>query len=111
MLITYFLFSESIKNTKFNCIEKSVNKNIKQLCQNDFDNSIWFDISSKENVEYFCGVYVPRTHKISVGDSPNKKRLKREYPNVDSVGYRFMHKLLSHYNNLFILDNFIEDIS
>jgi glycosyltransferase involved in cell wall biosynthesis len=56
-------------------------------------------VSSEKNVEDFCRIYIPGTHKIVVGNGPDKKRLKRKYPDVNFVGYKFGHELAQFYRS------------
>ena len=54
-------------------------------------------VSREKNIEDFCRIYIPGTKKIVVGNGPEKKNLKRQYPDVDFVGYKFGHELAAFY--------------
>jgi len=54
-------------------------------------------VSKEKGIEDFCRLHIPHTRKIVVGNGPDKKRLKKKYPDVEFVGYQFGKKLASYY--------------
>lgn len=54
-------------------------------------------VSKEKNIEDFCKIFIPGTHKIVVGNGPDKKYLKRKYPDVDFAGYKFGEELADYY--------------
>ena len=56
-------------------------------------------VSKEKNIEDFCSIYIPGTHKVVVGNGPEKKRLKKIYPDVEFVGYKFGKDLAEYYQD------------
>lgn len=54
-------------------------------------------VSKEKNIEKFCELNSPNTTKIVVGDGPDLPRLKKIYPNVNFVGYKFKEELAEFY--------------
>jgi glycosyltransferase involved in cell wall biosynthesis len=56
-------------------------------------------VSREKNIEDFCNIYIPNTHKVVVGNGPAIKRLKKLYPNIEFVGYKFGKDLAEYYQD------------
>lgn len=54
-------------------------------------------VSKEKNIEDFCRIYLPNINKVVVGDGPDRKRLKKKYPDVHFVGYKFGELLAEQY--------------
>jgi len=54
-------------------------------------------VSKEKGIEDFCKLHIPHTKKVVVGNGPDKKRLKKKYPDVEFVGYQFGKNLASYY--------------
>lgn len=61
-------------------------------------------VSKEKNVEEFCKIHpLVDVVKIVVGDGPIKKKLKKKYPDVHFVGYKFGKELAEYYQNADVL--------
>lgn len=56
-------------------------------------------VSKEKNIEDFCKLYLPHTKKVVVGNGPHKKALKKKYPDVQFVGYKFGSDLSYYYRS------------
>lgn len=56
-------------------------------------------VSKEKNLDEFCKLEYPKSHKIIVGDGPYRKELEAKYPNVEFVGFKTGKELASHYAN------------
>lgn len=54
-------------------------------------------ISKEKSLEDFCKIKLPNTHKVLVGDGPDRKRLQSLYPDVEFVGTRTGADLVEFY--------------
>ena len=56
-------------------------------------------VSKEKNIEEFCKLYIPgvELHKVVVGNGPDRKRLKKKYPDIEFAGYKFGDELASYY--------------
>lgn len=57
-------------------------------------------VSVEKNMEAFLDLPDYLGDKVVVGDGPDYKRLKKKYPNVNFVGYKFGDELVEWYNKL-----------
>jgi glycosyltransferase involved in cell wall biosynthesis len=61
-------------------------------------------VSKEKGVEDFCKIHPLRdVVKIVVGDGPIKKKLRKKYPDVHFVGYKFGKELAEYYQNADVL--------
>jgi glycosyltransferase involved in cell wall biosynthesis len=56
-------------------------------------------VSKEKNLDEFCKLEYPKSHKIMVGDGPYRKELEAKYPNVEFVGFKTGKDLASYYAN------------
>jgi len=56
-------------------------------------------VSREKNLERFCELEIPNTHKILVGSGPHLDRLKKHYPTVEYAGMRHGVELAEYYQN------------
>jgi glycosyltransferase involved in cell wall biosynthesis len=54
-------------------------------------------VSVEKNLEAFLDLNIPDTHKVIVGDGPDRERLETEYPDVQFLGYRSGEELAKCY--------------
>jgi glycosyltransferase involved in cell wall biosynthesis len=56
-------------------------------------------VSKEKGIEDFCRLQIPHTRKVVVGNGPDKKRLKKKYPDVIFAGYKFGKDLARYYQS------------
>lgn len=56
-------------------------------------------VSKEKNLEEFCKINILHTRKIVVGHGPALDDLKKKYPDVEFVGYKFGKELVGYYQN------------
>ena len=54
-------------------------------------------VSKEKNLEDFFKLDYPGAHKIMVGDGPMLEKYKKQYPNVEFVGFKTGHDLAHYY--------------
>lgn len=54
-------------------------------------------VSQEKNIEDFCELDIANSQKIVVGDGPYLTILKKRYPDVEFVGYKFGDDLVRYY--------------
>jgi glycosyltransferase involved in cell wall biosynthesis len=57
-------------------------------------------VSVEKNIDAFLDLPDSLGKKVVVGDGPDLKRLKKKYPDVEFVGYKFGRDLVEWYNKL-----------
>jgi glycosyltransferase involved in cell wall biosynthesis len=55
-------------------------------------------VSKEKNLEDFFELDYPGAHKIMVGDGPMLDKYKKQYPDVEFVGFKTGHDLAYYYN-------------
>lgn len=45
-------------------------------------------VSKEKNIDDFCNISIPHTKKVVVGDGPDLQRLKRQFPDIDFLGFK-----------------------
>jgi glycosyltransferase involved in cell wall biosynthesis len=55
-------------------------------------------VSKEKNLENFFELDYPGAHKIMVGDGPMLEKYKKQYPDVEFVGFKTGHDLAYYYN-------------
>lgn len=59
-------------------------------------------VSVEKNIEDFLNLPDNLGRKVVIGDGPDLKRLKKAYPDVEFVGYKFGEELVEWYNRLHV---------
>ena len=60
-------------------------------------------VSKEKNIEDFCNLDIHNANKIVVGDGPYLNMLKKRYPDVEFVGYKFGAELAGYYQHSDVL--------
>jgi glycosyltransferase involved in cell wall biosynthesis len=55
-------------------------------------------VSKEKSVEEFCKINIPHVKKCVIGNGPQKKYLKKRYPDVEFLGYKFGKELARGYS-------------
>lgn len=56
-------------------------------------------LSKEKNLEAFCGLDIPGTRKVMVGDGPERDKLEALYPDVEFVGFQTGTELAQYYRD------------
>jgi glycosyltransferase involved in cell wall biosynthesis len=60
-------------------------------------------VSKEKNIEDFCNLDIHNASKIVVGDGPYLNTLKKRYPDIEFVGYKFGVELAGYYQHSDVL--------
>lgn len=60
-------------------------------------------VSKEKNIEDFCELDILNSTKVVVGDGPHLQTLKKQYTDVEFVGYKFGTELAEYYRNSDVL--------
>lgn len=60
-------------------------------------------VSKEKNIEDFCELDILNSTKVVVGNGPHLQTLKKQYPDVEFVGYKFGTELAEFYRNSDVL--------
>jgi glycosyltransferase involved in cell wall biosynthesis len=56
-------------------------------------------VSKEKNLDEFCKLQFPNSHKILVGDGPYREELEEKYKDVEFVGFKTGKELAYYYSN------------
>ena len=92
---------EEIGIKKLALWSRGIDENIFFPTPNDSNNSYYLyvgRVSKEKNLESFLSLELDKK-KVVVGDGPSLKSLKKKYPDVEFLGYKFGRELAEIYSN------------
>ena len=92
---------EEIGIKKLALWSRGIDENIFSPTPSDRNNSYYLyvgRVSKEKNLESFLSLELDKK-KVVVGDGPSLKSLKKKYPDVEFLGYKFGRELAEIYSN------------